>query len=138
MDPGQDGAGAQAPQYMIAFMNQQAEMIRSMQDQQRSMQDQQAILMNRLAAVESQGTVFTVPERTATPLSTDAGAVRRPKPSLPHPDKFDGENLMLFPQFEGNLQAKLFIDGAAIRGEMEKVWYAYGRLSGRASTHIYP
>ena len=62
----------------------------------------------------------------------------RSRPSLPHPDRFDGKDLSLYPQFEGLLQAKLHIDAASIGGETEQVWYAYGRLSGEAAGRIYP
>ena len=62
----------------------------------------------------------------------------RPKARLPHPDKFDGTNKAAFPQFEGSLRAKLSIDSEVIGGEHEKVWYAFGRLSGDAAVRIYP
>lgn len=62
----------------------------------------------------------------------------RPKPRLPHPEKFTGKDKALYPQFEGLLQAKLEIDSAAIGGEREKVWYAFGRLSDDAAVRIYP
>jgi hypothetical protein len=64
--------------------------------------------------------------------------VRRPRPSLPNPDQFDGSNQALYPQFESKLKAKLEIDGRTIGGENEQVWYAFGRLSGEAAGRIHP
>jgi hypothetical protein len=72
-----------------------------------------------------------------TPRVVD-DVVRRPKPRLPNPDKFDGVDIALYPQFEGLLRAKLDIDGLSIGGEIEKVWYSFGRLTGDGASRIYP
>jgi hypothetical protein len=47
--------------------------------------------------------------------------IKKPKPSLPHPDQFDGSKLSYFPQFETLLRAKIEIDGPAIGQERERV-----------------
>jgi hypothetical protein len=46
--------------------------------------------------------------------------------------------MAIYPQFEGLLRAKLEIDGEAIGGERERVWYGFGRLAGEAAGRIYP
>lgn len=73
----------------------------------------------------------------AIPATTTTTMIHR-KARLPNPDKFDGTELSFFPQFEGLLQAKLDIDGSVIGDEKEKVWYAFGRLSGSAAARIFP
>jgi hypothetical protein len=45
---------------------------------------------------------------------------------------------MTFPTFESKLRAKLQTDRHIIRNEQEQVWYTFGCLKGKASTHIYP
>ena len=39
-------------------------------------------------------------------------------------------------RLKGSSEAKLSIDRAAIGGEREQVWYAYGRLTGSGSEDI--
>jgi hypothetical protein len=50
----------------------------------------------------------------------------RPKHSLSHLDKYDGEDRTVYPGFKGYLKAKLRIDRLAIGDELELVWYAFG------------
>jgi hypothetical protein len=63
---------------------------------------------------------------------------RKPKHTVPHPEKFTGEDEATYPIFRGLLQAKLRTDGDAIGGEFERVWYAFGRLTETASKRIFP
>jgi hypothetical protein len=63
------------------------------------------------------------------------GPVKRPRSKMNDPEKFDGTNLILYPQFEGLLYAKLEIDSGVIGNEKEKVWYG---LKGGAVGRIYP
>jgi hypothetical protein len=68
-----------------------------------------------------------------------AVGTRKPKHTVPHPEKFTGEDEeAIYPIFRGLLQAKLRTDGDAIGGEFEKVWYAFGRLTETASKRIFP
>ena len=102
-----------------------------------------AVFADRLASIEENRTKpaenLQVPPFTPTSTREPSPTPTvRPRPSLPHPDKFDGRDLSLYPQFEGFLQAKLHIDAASIGGETEQVWYAYGRLAGEAAGRIYP
>ena len=60
------------------------------------------------------------------------------KHSLSHPDKYDGENKAGYLAFKGHLCAKLRIDQRAIGGELEQVWYSFGRLSGKAVERLFP
>jgi hypothetical protein len=138
-------SGDQAPQWLQDALTLQSQQLAALAAQHT---EAMATMTTRLLELEGR----TVPESdnlqvplttpgTRSPASSDyqAGpAVRKPKPSLPNPEKFDGENLTLYPQFEGILKAKLQIDGPAIGGEVEQVWYSFGRLSGTAAARIYP
>jgi hypothetical protein len=61
---------------------------------------------------------------------TGSGPVKRPRHKMDDPERFDGTDLSLYPQFEGLLFAKLEIDSEAIGNEKEKVWYGFSRLKG--------
>lgn len=71
-------------------------------------------------------------------LGAHAAGTTKPKHTVPHPEKFTGEDEAIYPIFSGLLQAKLRTDGDAIGGEFEKVWYAFGCLTGTASKRIFP
>jgi hypothetical protein len=128
--------------------NGAAEWLRQMFEQQQNtmslLATQQADAMSRLesrmASYEEAREHTNAPMTTPPPLLSPSNIqdTQRPKPSLPHPEQFDGMDLTLFPQFEGLLTAKLRIDGAAIGQEAEKVWYGFGRLSGQAAVRIFP
>jgi hypothetical protein len=63
---------------------------------------------------------------------------KRPRPKLPDPERFNGDDTSLYPQFEGKLRAKLTIDAAAIGSEKDRIWYGFSRLEGKAGARIYP
>ncbi|RKF79653.1 hypothetical protein GcM1_200024, partial [Golovinomyces cichoracearum] len=63
---------------------------------------------------------------------------QKPGHSLPHPDKFSGSDLSLYPQFRSILEAKLQIDAKAIGSAAERVWCGFGRLTDTASRRIHP
>jgi hypothetical protein len=63
---------------------------------------------------------------------------KRPRPKLDDPPKFSGKDLSLFPQFFGQLQAKIKIDHESIGTGGELVWYAFQRLEDEAASRIYP
>jgi hypothetical protein len=75
---------------------------------------------------------------TSNPPITGNGPVKRPRHKMDDPEKFDGTDLSLYPQFEGLLYAKLEIDSEAIGNEKEKVWYGFSRLKEGAAGRIYP
>jgi hypothetical protein len=65
--------------------------------------------------------------------------IKRPRPKLSDDhEKFDGEDLSLYPQFRGKLEAKVEIDAEAIGTEKDRVWFAFHRLTGTAAARIYP
>jgi hypothetical protein len=129
-----------APQWLRDAFDAQARQIADLAAQQANAM---ANLATRIDQVEEERIANTIqvpvftPAPTPTPTPSTTTAVR-PKPCLPNPDKFDGKDLALFPQFEGLLRAKLQVDGPAIGGEYEKVWYGFGRLSSEAAGRIYP
>jgi hypothetical protein len=63
---------------------------------------------------------------------------KRPRPILPDPEQYDGEEMNAYPQFESKLYAKLQVDEAALGGPYERLWYAFGRLKGKAAQRLHP
>lgn len=62
----------------------------------------------------------------------------RPKARMPKPESYDDTDRTLFPQFLALLTAKLTFDHNVWDSEAERVWYAFGCLTGKASTRILP
>ncbi|QSZ32198.1 hypothetical protein DSL72_001769 [Monilinia vaccinii-corymbosi] len=62
----------------------------------------------------------------------------RPRHAMAHPTPFSGEDPTDYPQFLGNLEAKLNIDGAAIGNQYAMIWYAFSRLTGEAAKSMTP
>ena len=60
------------------------------------------------------------------------------KKKLPDPERYDGEDKAKYPSFETNLEAKIALDGNILGSRANQVWYAYGRLTGRASELLQP
>ena len=125
----------QAPEWLRTLLGQQQEMMAQMANQ---FSTSMANMADRISHLE-EGPRLTpaaspAPEQQAP--RTDTG--RRVKPRLPDPERYDGTNPSLNPQFEGLLRAKLEIDGSAIGSESDKVWYAFGRLTGPAAGRVYP
>lgn len=111
--------------------------------QQHSQQQEiNARLMQGIAAIQASLQTPGSSERTmpAAPevISRVSEGVRRPKHTLAHPNKFDGQDSAAYPAFRGYLEVKFEIDSAAIGGETEKVWYAYGFLIDKAAERIFP
>ena len=134
-----DETPSQIPTWLSNILEQQSRTMASIaQNQEASMN----LLNERLSQMERErATEDAIPDPAPTPqtsMRTEALPVTRTKARLPHPDKFDGSDKTAFPQFEGSLRAKLSIDSDVIGGEEEKVWYAFGRLSGDASVRIFP
>lgn len=118
--------GADAPQWL--------------RDAFQGLATQQAEIIERMAALEAAKQERARTSNDASPLvfTPLENNEKRPKARLPNPDKFDGTDLAAYSQFEGTLRAKLAFDGLAIGGESERIWYAFGRLTGSAAVRIYP
>jgi len=128
------------PQWLRAAFEEQGRQIQELAAQNASTM---ATLASRIDAYEERirTTPGPTPNRMPSPPLQQVpleSVVRRPRPSLPNPDQFDGKNQEFYPQFESLLKAKLDIDGRTIGGENEQVWYAFGRLSGEAAGRIHP
>jgi Ty3 transposon capsid-like protein len=78
------------------------------------------------------------PQPGVIPNPELATTVKRPRPKLPDPEKYSGEDSSLFPQFLGKLQVKLEIDAEAIGTERDRVWYGFNRLEGKAAARVFP
>lgn len=61
----------------------------------------------------------------------------RPKPCLPDPAKFDG-NQLTWDSWFPEIKAKLRIDGDAIGGLEAQFWYLYSRLEGKIQALVAP
>jgi hypothetical protein len=128
-----------APQWLREAFEAQARQLAELAAQQANTM---ASLASRIDDIEERRSTLPVPPVAHTPNTTTREPTPEPaaytKPRLPNPEKFDGTDLALYPQFEGLLRAKLEIDATAIGGEREKVWYGFGRLSGDAAGRIFP
>ncbi|QKX57731.1 uncharacterized protein TRUGW13939_04850, partial [Talaromyces rugulosus] len=110
------------------------------------MQRMELLLTNmsaRLSHVEGQVNNTTEPPMPevptdATPSVTPMYSANKPRHSLDHPDKYDDSDRSRYMQFVAILYAKLTVDAPAIGGPYEQLWYAYGRLAGKAQTKVYP
>jgi hypothetical protein len=121
----------QAPQWLLDLLGQQTKQIAALADKLDSLTPQQyspgLLTPNTLSG-------NTSPQLPADPTML----VRRPKAVLPDVTKYDGLDKALYPQFAGSLRAKLEIDGEAIGGERERVWYGFGRLKGEGASRVFP
>lgn len=73
---------------------------------------------------------------TASPPAGDP--MRRPRPKLTDPEAFDGQNRSLYRQFRSKLRAKLEVDKEALGNAYDRMWYAFGRLTGEAAMQVLP
>ncbi|OJD20090.1 hypothetical protein ACJ73_08578 [Blastomyces percursus] len=62
----------------------------------------------------------------------------RPKARMQKPEPYDDTDRTRFPQFIAFLEAKLLIDQNVWDTDVERVWYAFGCLTGKAATRILP
>jgi hypothetical protein len=111
--------------------------------QHRQQQEINATIMQSLTAIQASLGAKTPNSSQATAAAPTAvvgepQGTRKAKHSLSHPDKYDGKSKAAYPAFKGILRAKLRIDQAAIGSEEERVWYGFGRLSGKAADRIFP
>jgi hypothetical protein len=109
--------------------------------QHRAQQELNAAIMKTLSDMQEKLTPGS--SRAASNLPLDySGATTdpswRPKHSLSHSDKYDSEDRTAYLAFKGYLKAKLRIDRLAIGDEPELVWYAFGRLTGKATDRMFP
>ncbi|KAK4220390.1 hypothetical protein QBC38DRAFT_351369, partial [Podospora fimiseda] len=61
----------------------------------------------------------------------------RPKSSLPHPEKFSGQQYT-WENWEASMRAKIRIDEAAIGGPEALFFYVYDRLEGKIQSLVMP
>ena len=60
------------------------------------------------------------------------------KKKLPDPERFDGDDRAKYPTFEIYLLAKFDVDRLVIGNEQTQVFYAFGRLTGKAAEKMRP
>lgn len=124
-------------------MDLMAQMMSHQQSLFQAQQTQSEVLAQLVESMKRWDTPGTSPGVQQEPGPAPTQEERRApekkvKHSHPHIDKYDGESQSDYLSFRTNLEAKIEIDGDAIGSEREKVWYAFGRLSGSASGRIRP
>jgi hypothetical protein len=122
------------PDWLMAFM-------RSQQETNARLEQGIARLQSTTSNNNTPNSSVESPESHTAQSNTSMdydNPTKKPKHSLTHPDKFTGDDESAFPQFKGLLEAKLEIDSRAIGTQKERVWYAFGRLTGKAAGRIYP
>jgi hypothetical protein len=130
--------GGAIPQWLVEFMANQRAVNESLQQSNQQLALQLKALASNAAKGVSTGTsTASTPSVTPAPQITIPIAAK-PKHSRRHPDPYTHEDESMYPQFRGGLEAKLRIDGPAIGGEEEKVWYAIDCLKDKAARRIYP
>jgi hypothetical protein len=132
---GRDGqAEEHIPAWAQSYINEQQDLMQQfLAQQQAAFNAETQRLRTELQSVTQQFSQGPTPASNTTNDPT-----RRPRPRLPDPEKFDGGDLSLYPQFESQLKAKLAIDEAAIGGPVEQIWYGFSRLGGKAASRIHP
>lgn len=74
----------------------------------------------------------------AEPSTPTVQTQQRPRARQPDPELFSGENPEDYPPFKLNLHTKFTMDAACFENEEERVYYAYSRLTGKASRSALP
>lgn len=104
-----------------------------------TLSESSSCLMTR-QPTESAEPEATHPQQSLSTMSQgndNNSAYQRPRQVLPDPEVFKGD-IASYQNFKHLLKAKLYIDRQALGGPYECLWYAYGRLSGSAASHILP
>jgi hypothetical protein len=131
-----------APQWLLQLLARQHDQMTALALQLEESNRQVAAIASQQRSYEAASTNNTQAQddtldASATPVEpTDP--VRRPKPSLNDPERYDHSDKSLYPQFAGLLRAKIKHDGLAIGGEEKQAWYMFGRLRGDAAKRIFP
>lgn len=139
-----------APQWLLQLLAQQHDQMTAQAEHQTNQLAALALrLEEKVAAIAHQQRLYetastnntqalgNTPDASETPVEfTDP--VRRPKPSLNDPERYDHTDKSLYPQFTGLLRAKIKHDGLAIGSEEKQAWYMFGRLRGDAAKRIFP
>jgi hypothetical protein len=74
---------------------------------------------------------------TATAAATASASISRPKPSLPHPDKFAGD-ARKYDTWLASIKAKLAVDGEAIGNNVAQFNYVYLNLESNTQSIVLP
>lgn len=131
-------------------LNQMVEMIKTLQQQmnRQSVQHQEEMNTRRKenqdlhTRIEQMQTQPPADLQSATKPPTDEqpspNTGQRPRTRYPDVEMFDGNDTKDFLPFKMNLRTKFAMDGPCFLNEEERVFYAYGRLRGRASQRILP
>lgn len=75
--------------------------------------------------------------KQAPPLASTSSSTRRPKASLPDPEKFTGSSIK-FDTWDAAIRAKLAIDGSAIGDATAQFYYVYLNLDSKVQAMVLP
>jgi hypothetical protein len=125
---------------MVALQRQFYEMnvrLNQLEEEKVAWQSERSVLQQRIQERRSppQPSILSIP----TPTSTQAPPSPAIRPRARHPDveKYDGEHSLGFRRFKAAMQIKMQVDGAVVGdSEQEQIYYAFGRLTGRASDRM--
>ncbi|KAK9321553.1 hypothetical protein V1517DRAFT_362787 [Lipomyces orientalis] len=128
-DPANISTNDNLPPWLQSFLHVQQDTVNTQQQMLQLIQQQGRRLDHMASFKLCSGAKFK--SKSGSPAQADRADAKCPGPKLPDPDKFTAEDLPLFPQFLGKLQAKLEIDAAAIGAGRDHVWYCFNRLDGK-------
>lgn len=132
--------GSEPPAWMQAFMQTQQQLLEQNRRETEQRIDALAAQIQNLRT-SANTPVSEVPTHNLAPPEppiVTLNAPSKPRPVLPDPETFDGEDLTLYPQFRAKLRAKLTVDARTFGGNFEKLWYGFSRLEGKAAARILP
>jgi hypothetical protein len=128
---------ARQHEQLTALAEQHANQVAALSERLEESNRRVAALANQQSSYEASPLQNLTPATSTLPLRSES-PVRRPKPSLNDPERYDHKDKALYPQFAGLLRAKIKHDGLAIGSEEKQAWYIFGRLKDAAAKRIFP
>jgi hypothetical protein len=122
---------------LTALVGQQVDRVTALSERLEENDQRLAALVNQQSSYEATPPQNLTPATSTRPPRSES-PVRRPKPSLSDPERYDHKDKTLYPQFSGLLRAKIRHDGLAIGSEEKQAWYMFGRLKDTAAKRIFP
>ena len=123
---------------MEDFVRSLHRQLQETQQQNRELYQTMMEIRQQLSATPTSTTTTAASAPVVTPEPNTISYEKRPKPRLPKPEAFTGEDLSLYAQFELKLMAKLEIDAESIGSARDQLWYAFNLLDGKAAARIHP
>lgn len=128
---------ARQHEQLTALAEQHSDQVAALWERLDESNQQVAALANQQASYEA-ATPHNLTLATLTLSLRSESPVRRPKPPLSDPERYDHEDKALYPQFAGLLRAKIKRDGLAIGSEEKQAWDMFGRIKDAAAKKFFP